>query len=158
MTHHEEQINTFLTEIFNNILKLEEAYLHAEGHGQLGVSITEAHILEKLGAEGGRRMSDVAADLKVTLSTLTLAADRLERKGLLLRERDKQDKRATNISLTKKGVTAFRVHERFHKHMVDSVTADLTEGDEIVLEQFLGKLSALFAGMLERELRKSSES
>jgi len=154
MTHHEEQLNIFLTEIFNNILKLEQAYLNAEGNGQMGVSITEAHILEKIGDEGGRRMSDVAADLKVALSTLTLASDRLERKGLLQRDRDKLDKRATNISLTKKGITAFRVHERFHKHMVDSILADLSEGDEGVLEQFLGKLNALFAGMLERELRK----
>lgn len=156
MTNREKHINMFLSEIFNKILKLEEAYLNAEGEGKMSISITEAHILEKIGTDTKRRMSDVAHSLKVTLSTLTLAADRLERKGLIVRERDNTDKRATNISLTKKGISAFHVHERFHNHMVKSVLEGLSENDEIILEKFLSRLNRFFADMLERELRKAA--
>ncbi|MHA3979469.1 MarR family winged helix-turn-helix transcriptional regulator [Halovulum sp. GXIMD14794] len=73
----------------------------------LGVELSksEKHIVIRLGR--ARRMGDLARDLMALPSTVTAVADGLEVKGLAVRERDPDDRRAWLLKLTDEG-TALR--------------------------------------------------
>lgn len=137
-----EQFNTFLVDVFGRINKIEERAM-AEGLGS-AVSITEIHIIEKIGAMEPVRMSEVARSCGITLATLTVACDKLEAKGLVCRARSSTDRRVVNITLTAKGRAAYEYHKDFHERMVAAVLEGLTPEQTAVLAQSLQKLQDFF--------------
>ncbi|MCB6366486.1 MarR family transcriptional regulator [Intestinibacillus massiliensis] len=137
-----EQFNTFMVDIWGRINKIEERALAAGLEAD--ISITEIHIIEKIGDLPCRRMSDVARAIGITLATLTVACDKLETKGLIARSRDQKDKRVVNVSLTPRGMAAYEFHKRFHAEMMQAVLGDLTEEEAGVLGSSLQKLQNFF--------------
>ena len=137
MTVH-EQVNTFLVDIFGQINKLEQRAL-ATGLND-DVSITEMHIMEKIGEAGSSRMTDIARALDVTLATLTVACDRMQKKDLIERTRAAKDRRVVMVSLTPKGQAAWQYHEKFHHDLIDAALADLSEEEQNALSRALEKL------------------
>ena len=137
-----DQFNTFMVDIWGRINKIEERAL-ATGL-EADVSITEIHIIEKIGDYPCRRMSDVARAIGITLATLTVACDKLETKGLIRRLRDRRDKRVVNVSLTPLGMAAYEFHKRFHGEMMRTVLGDLTEEETAALGTSLQKLQNFF--------------
>ena len=111
-----EQLNSFLVDVFGRINKIEERAM-AGGLGS-AVSITEIHIIEKIGDREPVRMSEVARSIGVTLATLTVACDKLVAKGLVRRVRSQEDRRVVNIMLTDKGRAAYEYHKDFHERMI----------------------------------------
>lgn len=138
-----EEINTFLTEIFNKILKIEEMAIVRSGENSLSVS--DLHIIEKIGKHGQKRMSDVALALGITLGTLTVATDRLEKKGYVERVRDCTDRRIVNIRLTHKGLAANRLHDMFHSRMVDEILKGLGDKELDDISIALSRLNDFFS-------------
>ncbi|MGM9617467.1 MarR family winged helix-turn-helix transcriptional regulator [Butyricicoccus sp.] len=137
MTVH-EQVNTFLVDIFGQINKLEQRAL-ATGLND-DVSITEMHIMEKIGEAGSSRMTDIARALDVTLATLTVACDRMQKKDLIERTRAEKDRRVVMVSLTPKGQAAWQYHEKFHHDLIDAALADMSEEEQNALSRALEKL------------------
>lgn len=133
-----ETINTFLVDIWGRINKIEERSLTTA----LGedISVTEIHIIEKIGNNQPRRMSEVSRALGVTMATLTVACDKLEYKELVVRERDTKDKRVVNVSLTPRGRAVYECHRQFHHKMVSAALADLTPEQISILAESLIKL------------------
>lgn len=137
MTVH-EQVNTFLVDIFGQINKLEQRAL-ATGLND-DVSITEMHIMEKIGEAGSSRMTDIARALDVTLATLTVACDRMQKKDLIERTRAEKDRRVVMVSLTPKGQAAWQYHEQFHHDLIDAALTDMSEEEQNALSRALEKL------------------
>ena len=137
MTVH-EQVNTFLVDIFGQINKLEQRAL-ATGLND-DVSITEMHIMEKIGEAGSSRMTDIARALDVTLATLTVACDRMQKKDLIERTRAEKDRRVVMVSLTAKGQAAWQYHEKFHHDLIDAALAGMSEEEQKALSRALEKL------------------
>ena len=137
MTVH-EQVNTFLVDIFGQINKLEQRAL-ATGLND-DVSITEMHIMEKIGEAGSSRMTDIARTLDVTLATLTVACDRMQKKDLIERTRAEKDRRVVMVSLTPKGQAAWQYHEKFHHDLIDAALTDMSEEEQNALSRALEKL------------------
>lgn len=137
-----EQLNTFLVDVFGRINKIEERAM-ADGLGS-SISITEIHIIEKIGAKSPIRMSEVARGIGVTLATLTVACDKLEAKDLVRRSRDKNDRRVVNVTLTDKGRAAYEYHRAFHERMISSIIADLSPEQASILAESLEKLQDFF--------------
>ena len=135
-------INQFLVEVFNNILKIEQKSLREGKFSDL--SITEIHTLECIGMYSERTMSDVAQDLDITVGTLTTAINNLVKKGYVDRQRSEVDRRVVEISLTKKGKLAYRVHEQFHTEMIKATVGSLGEEESEVLEKALQNLNQFF--------------
>lgn len=148
-------LNEFLTDVFHHILRFEEYALRKQGAGDL--SIQEMHLIEKLGPDKELRMSQVADALGVTLGTMTVAADRLDKKGYVLRQRLDDDRRVVKLKLTDKGREAFHAHEEFHMKMVEMVLQGLSSVEEETLTQALYNLRDFFMGMDYRKLRKKSK-
>lgn len=137
-----EQLNTFLVDMFSRINKIEERAM-ADGLGS-SVSITEIHIIEKIGTLGAVRMSEIARSIGVTLATLTVACDKLAAKELVVRTRDKGDRRVVNVSLTDKGRAAYEYHRAFHNRMISSILDTLSPEQTTILAQSLEKLQNFF--------------
>ena len=134
-----EQLNSFLVDVFGRINKIEERAM-AGGLGS-AVSITEIHIIEKIGDREPVRMSEVARSIGVTLATLTVACDKLVSKGLVRRVRSQEDRRVVNIMLTDKGRAAY---EYFHERMIASLVDTLSPEQTALLAQSLEKLQDFF--------------
>lgn len=137
-----DQINCFLVDIWGRIHKIEERALAAGLEDD--VSITEIHIIEKIGDNPRCRMSEIARAIGITLATLTVACDKLESKRLITRKRDQRDKRVVIIGLTPKGMAAYEFHKRFHEQMISAALSDMTEPEKNALANALCKLQAFF--------------
>ena len=137
-----DQINSFLVDIWGRINKIEERALAAGLEDD--VSITEIHIIEKIGDNPSCRMSELARAIGVTLATLTVACDKLEHKDLITRTRGLRDKRVVLVGLTPKGNAAYEFHKRFHDEMISSALSDMTDGEKQALARALGKLQEFF--------------
>ena len=125
------------------------AIVTAEEHSIIGglgsaVSITEIHIIEKIGDREPVRMSEVARSIGVTLATLTVACDKLVAKGLVRRVRSQEDRRVVNIMLTDKGRAAYEYHKDFHERMIASLVDTLSPEQTALLAQSLEKLQDFF--------------
>lgn len=135
-------INELLVKLFNDILEIEEAALR---NGPLvDISITELHTIEAIGMYTEKTMSDVAQTLEITVGTLTTAINKLIKKEYVVRRRIPEDRRVVLISLTKKGKLAYRLHEKFHKEMINETVFQLNDEEKKILITALGKVNDFF--------------
>ncbi len=145
MNRQEEQINTFLVDAFNDVLRLEEESLAKSGCRNLSVS--EMHVLEAVQRSAdSETMSELAARLRVTASTLTVAVKTLEQKGYLIRRRASTDRRKVTVQLTPAAQEALHYHTAFHENLVQQVSTGLTPEELQALSQALERLHRFFEG------------
>ena len=137
-------INGLMTDVFNDILKIEEVTLRNGPFAD--VSVTEVHTVEAIGLHEKPMTGEVARKLNITAGTLTVAVNNLEKKGYVERLRGDGDRRAVKLSLTKKGKLLFRVHERFHVQMVRASITGLSAAEEDVLIRAFRGLHAFLSG------------
>lgn len=137
-----------LVRLFNNVMDTEEKAIITEEYKD--ITNNDMHIIEAVGVEEPRRMSDIAKRLDVTMGTLTTNMNSLEDKSYITRERSKTDKRVVLVMLTPKGKKAFYHHRDFHKHMIMSITNGLDEEEMKVMMKCLLNLSDFFT-KLENE-------
>ncbi|MBU3129029.1 MarR family winged helix-turn-helix transcriptional regulator [Clostridium tagluense] len=135
-------VNELLVETFNDILQIEHKALK-EGILK-DLSITEVHTIDAIGMYEYRTMTQVSQDLKITLGTLTTAVSKLLKKGYVDRKRGEEDRRSVMIALTRKGKLAYRIHDKFHSHMVHATIDVLNDEEEEVLIKSLEKLNNFF--------------
>lgn len=137
-----KQINAFLVETFNEVLKSEEIFLNKEFPD---ISVTEMHVIEAVynvnKEQGDNRSTMIAERLKVTAGTLTTSVAQLERKGYVQRIRDDKDKRIVHLIPTDKGTLAQQCHMEFHDQLVDSALATLNEEESAVLIKALNSIT-----------------
>lgn len=141
MSNH-ETVNEILVRLFANVLDIEEKCLKVDDISDL--SISEMHVIDNIGINRERTMSDTAKDLRITSGTLTTAVDNLIKKGYVERERSLQDRRVVKIKLTEKGIAAFYSHENFHKDLVISALQQLDATEEELLIKVLTNIDIFF--------------
>lgn len=138
----EELFNDLLVMLFNEIMDMEENVLITGSLKE--ISINDIHILDAIGIQEPKNMSTVAKAMSVTVGTLTTAINSLVKKGYVSRVRSADDKRVVLLSLSEKGVIAYKKHAAFHKRMVQAIMEGL-DGEELeVLASALEKLRRYF--------------
>ena len=141
MSEEYSQINHFLVNVFNEVLRTEEASLKTKEFHNL--SIREMHVIEAVceGAQTAKNTaSEIASSQRITAGTLTTTINTLEKKGYVKRRQDQRDKRVVRIYPTEKGETANKVHASFHHEMVSSIMSAM---DEEELAMFVKGLAAV---------------
>lgn len=133
------QINKMLVEVYDDVNRIEEYSIKKGSFSDL--SITEIHTIEAVGLYGAKTMSEVATELEITMGTLSIAVDKLIKKGYMERSRSTTDRRIVNISLTNRGKLAYRIHEKFHLDMVKEIMMDFNPEEEEILLTALSKLN-----------------
>ena len=138
-----KSLNELLVNLFNHVMDLEAKAVITEEYRD----ITNNDIIEAIGVEEPRNMSEIARRLSITVSTLTTNMNGLEKKGYIVRTRSVEDKRVVYVTLTEKGKKAFYHHRDFHRKMIRALVKDLNEEDMEVLYRCLKNLN----GFLEQE-------
>ena len=133
-----QQVNDYLTSIFNNVLVIEESSLR--GSQFKDVSIKEMHTIDVIGTMPNATPSDISKELLVTLGTVTTSLNNLERKGYIERRRSSIDRRIVHLSLTKKGRLLYRLHKRFHNRMVMQVVEGMSSEEKNAMQKGLQNL------------------
>ena len=136
--------------LFNNVMDTEAKAIITEEFKD--ITNNDMHIIEAVGIEEPRRMSDIAKRLGVTMGTLTTNMNSLEDKGYIIRERSKKDKRVVLVVLTQKGKKAYYHHKDFHKNMIKAIVKDLDEEEMKVMIKCLLNLGNFF-----KELESNQE-
>lgn len=143
MSQAQEKINTFLVEVFHDVLRLESESLRQSGCRDL--SVNEMHLLEAAALdEQGCGMGLLAERLSLSAGSVTIAVKALVRKGYLERARCEADRRRVIVTLTPKAREALAHHRRFHAQLVDSVASQLDEAALASLGDALGILHGFF--------------
>ena len=84
------------------------------------VSPHQARLLGYLDRDDPAMVTELAESLGVTSSTMSLTLGRLERSGLVSRERDPEDRRVMNVRLTEEGERIREVARPFDADSVDA--------------------------------------
>lgn len=137
-----DTINDILVNLFNEILKKEEAAIITEEFKD--ISNNDMHVIEAVGLGEGNNMSAIAKKLNITVGSLTTAMNSLVNKKYVVRQRSEQDRRVVNVKLTKKGERAYRHHQEFHRQMTEAVIKELSEDEIPVLLKMLDGLREFF--------------
>lgn len=128
--------------LFNNVMDTEAKAIITEEFKD--ITNNDMHIIEAVGIEEPRRMSEIAKRLGVTVGTLTTNMNSLEDKGYIVRERSKTDKRVVLVVLTPKGKKANYHHKDFHKDMIKAIVNGLDEEEMKVMIKCLLNLGNFF--------------
>ena len=142
-----ETLNEVLVSLFRDVNDIEQkAIITSEFED---ITNNDMHVINAIGIGTTKNMSSIAKELSVTVGTLTISMNSLVKKGYVLRERGKEDRRVVYISLTERGRAAYVHHARFHKAMIDSISDELTSEEMELLIKTLTKLNKWFRNWQE---------
>jgi len=149
MKELDRELNTILVDTFRSILKVEEAALKRDELADL--SISEMHLLEAIGkSPDGRTVSDIASELMVTLPSVTVAINKLAKKGCVEKFKSNHDGRVVYVRLTKLGKKIDSVHRYFHQQMIRAISSRLEEEEKAVLYKGVKALNEFFRVQAEQ--------
>jgi DNA-binding MarR family transcriptional regulator len=118
----------------------------------LGISRHELLAIELLGDSGPSIMRALAEQLHLAVNTVTTLVDNLERRSLVRRERDDQDRRLVWVHLTAEGQKAHRAcldeRERLCRSLLETLNEDEQEIYQVLMRKMTRQLRAI-AGLAD---------
>ncbi len=135
-------LNEVLVRLFRDIMNIEEKAIITQEYKDL--TNNDMHVIEAIGMGEPKNMTSIARELSVTVGTLTIAMNSLVKKGYVIRERGKEDRRVVYISLSEKGRNAYEHHAEFHREMIQGISEELSKEELEVLARALSKLDRWF--------------
>jgi MarR family 2-MHQ and catechol resistance regulon transcriptional repressor len=105
-----------------------------------GISIENFMILELLYSKGPHPVQKISEKMSIPSGSITYVVDKLEKKGLVERQANPNDRRASNVVLTEEGSVLF--DEIFPKH-VDTISKNvsfITNEEKELLIQLLKQI------------------
>lgn len=154
MTPGAEYLNDLLVEAYSSILKIEEQNIAKAT--SLNLSISEIHLIEAIEKNTqqdnkGKTISELSEIMKITLPSVTLAINKLVKKGYVTKTRSEEDGRVIFVKLTDRSKKVARVHRHFHRRMVEAVIKDLTDEEFKAMVSGLVKLNKFLNEKIQRE-------
>ncbi|KIX14303.1 MarR family transcriptional regulator [Dethiosulfatarculus sandiegensis] len=115
---------------------------------------TDIHLIELIGDNTNAGVTGIAKLAGVTKGAVSQKLKQLEKKGIIAKAEDPENLSRSLVSLTSKGKVAYFAHKHWHETMdggfnryYNTLTKEKTE----TIEEFLGKLEKLLAGLLAVE-------
>lgn len=142
MEGFQKTLNDMFLTIYHNILRLEEKAL--EQAGNLNLSIREMHLIERVGKRVGLSIRELAEELKIKSPSVTVAVQKLEKKGYLKKVPCANDGRAVRIFLTQAGRRANAYHQYCHRMMVKAMSEEMQDAEKSALLSAVEKLNVYF--------------
>lgn len=134
-----KKINDYLMQMAENLALFRRLTLHS---GPLkNLTPQELHTITLVGKMGSPRMSELAHRGHVTFGTMTVMISKLVKKGYVKRMRDEGDRRVVLVSLTASGRKVNKLHEKFHKGMIERILALLTTSEQQQMVNIIQKIA-----------------
>ncbi|NNK96096.1 MAG: MarR family transcriptional regulator [Desulfobacterales bacterium] len=105
-----------------------------------GLSPAQMHTIEVIGHHQNLMMRELADRLGITTGTLTVAVDRLEKLGMVMRKPHEHDRRAWLVVLTKQGKKMYEQHNKYHEEFTQEISHDLTNKEIKTLFQLMDRI------------------
>lgn len=144
MEQFADTLNELLIDTYRNVNKVEESMLRSTSG--LDLTIGELHMIETVAQDRarGRTISEIAQRQELSLPSVTVAVNKLVKKGYVEKVRSETDGRRVFVRVTKKGQKADAVHRYFHRQMVRNVLKEIDPADHGALMRCLTSLNAFF--------------
>jgi DNA-binding MarR family transcriptional regulator len=108
-----------------------------------GMTYQDSYLLYYLRRHSPVRMSDIAAELSVHISTASRAVDRLERRSLVSRSKDPADKRNILVELNERGLQLMKASEDHSYERIRSGVQEYSTGELAAILKAAANLSAI---------------
>jgi len=131
-------MNQKLFHRFLNIFEFKKSYQLRSS----GLNYLQLHVLERVYKEEGLRTLDISRYMDISPSTLIGVLDELESKGLIMRDRQKDDKRVVLVTATEKGKHKVLQHIKEDEVFLRNLTSCLSEEESVHLSELLLKVTS----------------
>lgn len=128
---------------FRILHKLIHAFKQKEEYQaeQTGLSARELFVLEHLPAEPAMRFNEFAAAYHIKPSSLTGIVERLEKKGLLQRDRDTIDRKAVYLRCTAAGRQLVMQHSKDDEIFFAKLLSPLDDTEKQLFVQLVDRMT-----------------
>ena len=143
------ELNRLLVLAYRKINKLEEGILHSVSG--MDLSISEMHLLEAVGECKGEGIPlyELAQRMDVSPPTVTVAINKLTKKGFVIKRKSETDKRSVIVELTRVGKRMNAAHRYFHEQMVRDIDKLLTPSEREGMLRGMEQLNRFFQDALD---------
>lgn len=122
------------------VMQLKKLERDPKQYGKAGLlTPAEIHIIDGIGCGAGSLMSELASRMEVTKGAITQIISRMEDKGFVQRSKHITDARATIVSLTEKGVWAYKAHQAMHQEFCQKLQAQFSPQEIAAFRIFINK-------------------
>lgn len=111
-----------------------------DGLEELDLTPPQFYVLATIGYAGRLPFGEIGEKMMVTVSNLTGIVDRLEEKGLVVRERDTDDRRVVRVTLTRKGIKLYKSAIPLFEKNISQFFSPLNKAQQRELASLLRKL------------------
>ena len=145
-----KKFNDALSDSYILINRIEQNMFNSSR--RFNLSVSELNMLEVINKSPvtGKMVGDIAAELMITPSSVTIAVNRLEKKGYVARHKIKTDGRQVYVNLTEKGRHADRIHKRFRKNMAQDILRDMNENEKCTLVGCVERMNSFLLSKINR--------
>jgi MarR family 2-MHQ and catechol resistance regulon transcriptional repressor len=140
------QLWIVLARSYKALSKLVERSIAKEG-----LCLSDFMILEALLHIGPLTITEIQAKVLLALGSMTIAVDRLENKGYIIRKATPEDRRARRLELTEEGRRLITMVFKSHSRELESWMSDLTGAEKQQAYAVLRKLGLSAAATYESE-------
>ena len=155
----DDDTTTHIDEIVETIVYLytESRRLTKQAAREIGLTGPQLTVLKLLDTLGDVSLSSLSERIRAQNSTVTGIIDRMEREGLVLRERSTSDRRVVYIRLTDKGRELARSVPVEPMEIFRTVLSTLSRDDTRDLLRVLGKLGKRVRALVREHEAASSD-
>ena len=121
---------------------------------RFNLSISELSMLEVINKSPihGKMIGDIAGELMITPSSVTIAVNRLERKGYVFRKKSETDGRQVFVNLTEKGRHADRIYKRFRKNMARDILKGMSDCEKLMLIECVDRMNDFLLSRINKSI------
>lgn len=155
MDRYARRLNELLVDVYDRITRMEEQTVTSDGN--INLTIGELHMLETIAKnkETGCSISFIAKKQRITLPSVTVAVNKLVKKGYVEKTKAAHDGRQVIVKLTRQGRKVNAGHQYFHENMVRNFTKELDEKEKEVLFLSIDKLNQYLKRKIEATENKN---
>ena len=121
------------------------------------VTPNEVKVLYIIGISNIKSMSEIAQKLKVTHGTLSITVNSLVKKGYVIRNRHKQDRRVIILYLAKKSLNIIKHYAMFYYKLLFTLLNMMDDEKAVVLEEILNNLNTILETNFYEGIEKYDE-
>ena len=126
------KLNRVLLSTYRDINRIEERMTRDKSNSEL--SINELHLIETIAKDKTpKSITYIAQEHALSLPSVTVAINKLVKKGYVEKFRDEKDGRMVCVRVTALGHKADVAHRYFHRLMLNHIARGFTEEEKRVL-------------------------